>query len=139
MSATNLQLSHKEPTQHSYLPEVQDVATVSSYQEVNGHLYPTDVVRYRFGSCPNFDGRHFRNVLLIDTWHNGQCSFSVSYFKALNDCLYYMFERMREHCTANRSAEILPASNFWTQLISMQHIIKFHLIDQNHQRVKVHS
>lgn len=138
MSATSLTLSHKNPVQHSYLPQVQDIALLSTFREVNGQLLPVDAVRYRFGSCPNFNGSHFRNVLLIDTTHNGVSSFSISYFKSYNDCLYYAFERMREYCRSIESTEIIPASPFWLDLLANQHIIKYHLVDFQHRRVKVY-
>lgn len=139
MSAASLNLSHKNPVQHSYLPQVQDVATLSTFRAVNGQLVTIDVVRYRFGSCPNFNGSHFRHVLLIDTTHYDVTSFSVSYFKSWNDCLFYAFERMREYCRSIESTEILPASQFWLDLLANQHLVKYHLVDDQHRRVKVYS
>lgn len=139
MSAASLNLSHKNPVQHSYLPQVQDIALLNTFRVVNGQLLPVDVVRYRFGSCPNFNGSHFRNVLLIDTTHNGVSSFSISYFKSYNDCLYYAFERMREYCRSIESTEIIAATPFWLDLLANQHIIKYHLVDFQHRRVKVYS
>ena len=137
MSANSLKPDHKAACWHSYVPEIQRVATLTTYRTVNGILSVGDVYRYEFGTTYDFGGRSQRHVLLIYSEIGGHFTVSMSYFKSLSDCLYYLFERMREKCKMDGTAEILPASDFWLELFKVQFIIKFHLVDSYGQRVKV--